>query len=154
MVNVVTRAAPMVNAVTRAALTVNAVVSGAAPMGNDSDRAALQATEATGSGARFDPAAWLAQGRSTVRHNDASGNLAWGVGRHLCAGQHLATVELVLLLALLGRSVAAIDIDADEAERDFAPFLYPTQLPVRLTPREPVATRARRAAATGEAVPV
>lgn len=95
-----------------------------------------------GKSLEFDPYNWLSKDHRSVQLNTGRGNFVWGAGQRRCVGQHLAFAELVTELACIAHAVKSIHIDPAEAEREFAPFSYPSGLPLRLKPCAPVATAA------------
>ena len=75
--------------------------------------------EGTGPGRDvFDPNYWL-RGAGEAVTNTERGNFTFGHGPRRCIGQSLATVELVVLLAVVARVVSRIDMTPEEAARPF-----------------------------------
>lgn len=97
----------------------------------------MQAAMDTGaSGPKFDPKNWLSEDWKVATPNTARGNLIWGGGVRRCVGVSLATIELITALCCLGREVKNIDMSPEVADTPFLPFLYPSDLPMQLTPFE------------------
>jgi cytochrome P450 len=93
--------------------------------------------EGTGPGRDvFDPNYWL-HGAGEAVTNTERGNFTFGHGPRRCIGQSLATVELVVLLAVVAREVSRIDMTPEEAARPFGNpvFGHPSGLPLTLVPR-------------------
>lgn len=97
--------------------------------------ACMQPTKATGT-ADFNPAQWLDATGTAAVPNDGPGNLAWGGGPRRCAGQNLATVELITSLAILGREVQRFEIPPEKNDHDyFSTQTHPTGCPATIIPR-------------------
>lgn len=95
----------------------------------------LQATHKTGT-TEFDPGQWLNSDMTSARPNDATGNLVWSSGPRRCAGQSLATVEIITCLIILAREVQRFEIPPEENDHDyFANQDHPTGMPITLIPR-------------------
>lgn len=94
----------------------------------------MQAIRETGNGhPEFDPEQWLSEDRTHCTVNNEMGNFVFGKGARNCVGQNLAIIELVTVLAILGRQVATVDMTQEEQDREF--FIigdHPTGLPLRL----------------------
>lgn len=86
------------------------------------------------SGPDFDPKNWLSEDWTVAHPNTARGNLIWGGGIRRCVGVSLATIELITALCCIGREVKKIDMAPEVADTPFLPFLYPSDMPMRLTP--------------------
>lgn len=100
----------------------------------------LRATDSHGAGSAAVPAggvdAAAAAHSAEARPNKEAGNLVFGTGPRRCVGQHLATTELLTLLAAFGRCVGSLDMEEKDADAVFiATEPHPTGLPVRITPR-------------------
>ena len=84
----------------------------------------------------FNPAQWLNAGETQAAPNDAGGNVVWGGGPRRCAGQHLATVEMMACLAILAREVDGFVIPPEKNDHQYvAGPAHPTGCPVTLIPR-------------------
>ena len=114
------------------------------PAGTTINLQTAAVTKRTGPGwGVFDPSHWLDSGEGggdrgapEARSNRDPGNLVFGAGLRRCVGQHLATTELMALLAAFGRYVGAIEMDQTDADAVFiATEPHPTGLPVTLVPR-------------------
>jgi cytochrome P450 len=92
----------------------------------------------SGSGSRdFDPAQWLSDDRRTAAMNESPCNISFSLGPRSCTGRNLAMVEIVTMMAVLAREVAAIHMSPDEINRPFNALLpHPTGMPVRLVARK------------------
>jgi cytochrome P450 family 709 len=87
--------------------------------------------------ASFDPAQWLSDDRRTAAMNESPCNITFSLGPRSCTGRNLAMVEIVTLMAVLAREVAAIHMSPDEMNRAFNALLpHPTGMPVRLVARK------------------
>lgn len=97
----------------------------------------VQAILETGSGKKeFDPQHWLSEDRTQCTPNDSMANMVFGAGPRNCIGKHLAMIETICFLAVLGREVGKVDMDPTEYEQNF--FIigdHPTGLPLTLTSR-------------------
>lgn len=101
------------------------------------DSSCMQAIRETGNGnPEFDPQQWLSEDRTECTVNKEMGNFVFGKGIRSCPGHNLAIIELVTVLAVLGREVSGIKMSEEEIEREF--FIignHPTGLPLTLQPR-------------------
>ena len=97
----------------------------------------MQAIRSTGSGrAEFQPEQWLSEDRTRCTPNKTPGDMSFGLGPRACPGRSLANTEVVTLLALLARSVKAIDMSPAELHRPF--FIigdHPTDMRLKFVPR-------------------
>ena len=83
--------------------------------------------------ANRDPRRWEDPDRFDITRR-ATGHLAFGVGIHGCVGMAVARIEAEILLSLLARKVAAIELDG-EPERRFNNTLRGlARLPLRIRP--------------------
>ena len=95
----------------------------------------MQPTLETGS-PEFDPGQWLSEDGMEARPNTGAGNLVFSSGPRRCAGQMLATVEIIACVAILAREVERFDIPPEENDHDYlANASHPTGFPITLIPR-------------------
>jgi cytochrome P450 len=67
-------------------------------------------------------------------HENASGNLVYGIGPHVCPGRPLATLELVIAVATLLQQTSSIELARDVApERETYPVGGWRRLPIWLS---------------------
>eukprot|EP00892_Ulva_mutabilis_P000151 jgi/Ulvmu1/10136/UM006_0090.1 len=131
------RVTPAVPAVFRKAVHDTVVQGIAVPKGTRIMINMGVPSRATGSsGSAFDPGQWLKDDGTAAKTNDSPGYLTFGAGPRRCLGQNLAMVEVIMVLALMGREVDSMAINPKDHDLlGAATVKHPTGIPITFTPR-------------------